>query len=194
MAAQKRIRKFAIPYGWAEHTKERFADRAEIYDAKQGFNRALLIISGADPAMELPETYSAALENRVLIAVSPEVYARNYPEGIEDNSFEKLLAHEMAHRLHIRILGGREEAMGPIWFYEGFAIFAASQFETIPPLSDPAGIMGILDSTERGSYTKYGALFRYFIGQATLREMIERAGHQDFLKWIHTLCSHARTP
>jgi hypothetical protein len=31
--------------------------------------------------------------------------------------FEKLLTHEMAHRLHIRILDGSEEAMGPVWFY-----------------------------------------------------------------------------
>ena len=33
-------------------------------------------------------------------------------DGDEENAFEKLLAHEMAHRLHIRILNGNENAMG----------------------------------------------------------------------------------
>jgi hypothetical protein len=62
------------------------------------------------------------------MAVSPELYAENYPEGIEEDSYEKLLAHKIAHGLHIRILNGDEGRMGPTWFFEGFAIYAVEQF------------------------------------------------------------------
>ncbi len=72
-------------------------------------------------SMKIPIILPNSLDNQ------RKEYAEIYPEGIEDKSFEKLLTHEMAHRLHIRILDGNEEAMGPIWFFEGFAIYIADQ-------------------------------------------------------------------
>ena len=85
-------------------------DSVMVFDDKALFDKALLTLSGADTSMQLPPTYFAALERRVLIVMSPGYCARVYPEGNEPGSYPKLLAHEMAHRLHIRILGGNEEA------------------------------------------------------------------------------------
>ena len=127
--AQRRLRDFALRNGWGYLVAERFARRAEIYDDHGAFVQAALRTAGADSSTELPKAFSACLEKGIFFSVSPQVYNRIYPEGGEEKAFEKLIAHEMAHRLHVRILEGNEERMGPIWFFEGFALHAAGQFE-----------------------------------------------------------------
>ncbi|OFX49477.1 MAG: hypothetical protein A2046_06830 [Bacteroidetes bacterium GWA2_30_7] len=102
ISALERIRIFAKQYNWENLTTESFMDSIMIFDTKQGFDTTLLILVGADKNMELPKSYSACLENKILLSVSPEIYNKNYPEGNEDKYFEKLLTHEIAHRLHIR--------------------------------------------------------------------------------------------
>ena len=187
LSAQMIIRDFAKRHGWEELTKQSFADRAEIYDKKEMFDRRLLELAGVPLDTRLPKEYSAALEKRVLVAVSPQLYAQNYPDGIEKKSFEKLLAHEIAHRLHIRILNGNEEAMGPIWFFEGFAIYAAEQFEKSSPDLNPKEMWEIVKSPNRGSYKKYATVFRHFLKKATLQELVKHAGKKDFLNWLEKI-------
>ena len=144
-----------MKYGWEEHVKQSFIDRVEIYDNKKVFDLALLKIFDMPETTTLPKTYSAALENRILMAVSPELYAYNFPEGIEEDSYEKLLAHEIAHRLHIRVLNGNEDEMGPIWFFEGFAIFAVDQFAKEKIDLDKEKIKKIILNPDRGDYREY---------------------------------------
>ena len=134
LAAQRRLREFAARQDWLDYVREPFARHARFYSTKPKFDHDLLQISHLDPGLELPPTYCAALENNILYSVSPELYRAAYPQGEDENYYEKLLAHEMAHRLHIRILKGDEEAMGPLWFYEGFALYAAGQFEQLHAL------------------------------------------------------------
>lgn len=184
LAAQRRLRSFAIQYGWRNLIKESFADRAEIYDDKNKFDQRFLKLHGENLSTKLPKAVSAALEKRVFISVSPELYSQNYPEGIEDKFFEKLITHEMAHRLHIRILNGNENAMGPIWFFEGFAIYAAGQFENYNPKMEPSEIWEIVRNTNRGSYKKYAIVFRYFLEKTSIQELIAHARHEDFFKWL----------
>ena len=187
LAAQKRLRSFAIQYGWDVLVEDSFADRAEIYDDKNKFDHRFLELHGEDLSIKLPKAVSAALEKRVFISVSPELFSQNYPEGIEENSFEKLITHEMAHRLHIRILNDNENAMGPIWFFEGFAIYAAGQFENYNSKMEPAEIWEIVRSTKRGSYKDYAIVFRYFLEKTSMQELIDHAGHEDFLKWLEEI-------
>lgn len=85
---------------------------------------------------------SGVLENRRLMAVAPQMYHDSYPDGREKNAYEKLLAHEIFHRLHVRILNGNEESMGPVWFFEGFAIYAADQFSESHAKMTDSEIMG----------------------------------------------------
>lgn len=187
LAAQRRLRSFAIQYGWSDLIKESFADRAEIYDDKNKFDQRFLKLHGEDLSTKLPKAVSAALEKRVLISVSPELYSQNYPDGIEEMSFEKLITHEMAHRLHIGILNGNEDAMGPIWFFEGFAMYAAGQFENYNPTMEPTKIWEIARSVNRGSYKKYAIVFRYFLGKTPIQKLIDHTGHGDFLKWLEEI-------
>jgi hypothetical protein len=180
--AQRRLRHFAETHAWGEHVTESFADRAEIFDDKARFDQVLKALTDTDPAMDLPATFSAALENRVLLCVSPELYGKNFPEGIEEKSYEKLMTHEMAHRLHIRILDGNEEAMGPVWFFEGFAIYAAGQFED--SRLDHEEIWHVIQSTDRGSYKKYGAVIRYLLERIPIHDLVAHAGDNDFVEWL----------
>jgi hypothetical protein len=188
LAAQRRIVKFAEKHGWKDLTKQSFFDLARIFDKKTDFDRALARVAGLPASSIFPKTYSAALEDRRLMSVSPELYAENYPEGVEEDSFGKLLAHEIAHRLHVRILNGNEEAMGPVWFYEGFATYAADQFKACTELK-PNEVREVLASQERGNYWKYASVFRFFAQKAPIRELIERASGKDFSIWLLSLAS-----
>jgi hypothetical protein len=184
LAAQTRLRAFATTYGWQAHVQRPFATQAHIYATKAGFDHDLLEVSGMDTTIELPRTYCAALEQDILMCVSPALYQEIYPEGDGECAFEKLITHEMAHRLHIRILGGDEDAMGPVWFYEGFALFAASQFEQLQLTLTLDDMWRVMGEAERGSYKQYAAVFRHLVGKVSLLELVQNAGREDFTDWL----------
>lgn len=184
LGAQRMVRAFAKKHGWEALTDEPFMDKVEIYGNKPDFDERMIELTGADPATSLPATYSAGLEGRVLIAISPEIYWENYADGREEGAHEKLLAHEIFHRLHVRILKGDEDAMGPIWFFEGFAIYACGQFAHNAPELSEEEIWKIVNSKERGSYKKYATVIRHFLKKRTIEELVGQAGKPDFIKWL----------
>lgn len=179
-AANQNIKDFAKKNGWEALTEESFVDSLMVFDQKSHFNKTYLELVQADTTMQLPDTYCGALEKRTLITVTPDYYAKVYPQGIETASFEKLLTHEIAHQLHIRILNGDEEAMGPIWFFEGFAIFAANQFSKSDLVLTKEEMIDVMKKPERGSYLKYNYIFRYFVKKIPLKELIFMAKNEDF--------------
>ena len=183
-AAHRRLIGFALRHHWQVHAKEPFARLFRVYADKPSFDHDLLELCGLDPALELPKTYCAALEQGVLMSVSPQLYRDLYPQGDEPNAFEKLLTHEMAHRLHIRILCGDEEAMGPVWFYEGFALYAAGQFETTAPLMTSCEIWDVVNAKERGDYRRYATVFQHFLSKAPLQQLVDMAGRAGFVDWL----------
>lgn len=181
------VRSFAVGHGWGQLAEEPFMDSVMVFDDKRAFDRTLLSLVGADTATRLPAGFCAALEQRTLLAVTPEFYARVYPEGIEEGSYAKLMAHEMSHRLHIRILKGDEESMGPIWFFEGFAVHAADQFAGQKRELGPEEIRRIMDSPDRGDYREYRQVFEHYLKKAPLHELIARAGGKSFNEWLSSL-------
>ncbi|RLD55840.1 MAG: hypothetical protein DRJ05_12300, partial [Bacteroidetes bacterium] len=170
--AQKNVQEFAGQHDWKHLTTENFIDSVIICASKQEFDKTVKEFLKMDLTTVLPKSFSACLENRTLISVSPNVYAALYPEGIEDKSFEKLLTHEISHRLHIRVLDGNEDAMGPIWFFEGFAIYAANQFSNSKIKLSENEIWEIIENAERGSYEKYAFVFRHFKNKTSLNELV----------------------
>lgn len=181
------VRKFAGRRGWDSLAAEPFMDSVMVFDDKRTFDRTLLSLVGADTSTKLPAGYCAALERRTMVVVTPEFYARVYPEGVEDGSYAKLLAHEMAHRLHIRILKGDEEAMGPIWFYEGFAVHAADQFVGQMQELGLDEVREITGCSDRGNYRDYRRVLEHYLKKALLSELIARAGGQGFDEWLRSL-------
>lgn len=183
-SARENIRNFASGYCWDNLVEEEFFDQVMIFDDKKKYNTALLKLVEADCNLDLPETYCAALEKRILMVVTPEYYARVYPDGIEEKSYEKLLTHEIAHRLHIRILNGDEEAMGPIWFFEGFAIFAADQFSQSKLILSKDEMTDLMRDPQRGSYVKYNYIFRYFVSKIPLPDLVFKAKQDNFSEYL----------
>lgn len=178
--AQKNIQLFSKKYAWEQLAEEDFMDSVMIFDNKNRYNIELLKLAGADTSIQLPDTYCAALERRTLVSISPEYYAKVYSEGIEEKSFEKLLTHEIAHSLHIRILNGDEDAMGPVWFYEGFAMYVANQFSQSEIEISSEEMQNIMNDPERGSYMNYNYIFRHFAKELPLQELILKAKNESF--------------
>ncbi len=178
--AKEKLQQFIEEYDLLHDSDKSFMDNVLFFDDKKKFDKKILNLVDADPSTQLPKTCCAALEKRTLLAVSPELYAEIYPQGIEERSFEKLLIHEMAHRLHIELLNGDEEAMGPVWFFEGFAIFVADQFSNSDLILSNKEMIDIIREPNRMSYLKYGVIFRFFCDKIPLLELISKANNEDF--------------
>lgn len=182
--SRTRLERFAKKHGWEDLLKEPFIKRIEIYDSKEAYDQMLRASYPELKNKTVPKTYAAGIEKGVYFSVSPAVYTRIYPQGNDPDAFEKLFTHELAHRLHVRILDGDEERMGPIWFFEGFATVASGQFEKNKPDLSAEEIAKLLDQKERGSYLKYNKLLKHFLKKHNLKELVERAGNKDFQSWL----------
>jgi len=183
---QRRLRLFAQRHKWSNFVANCFMKRAEIYDLKATFDERLRSLCQLDPSVQIPVTYSAALEERIFVAVSPQLFCTIYPEGIEKKYYEKLITHEMAHRLHIRLLQGNEQNMGPIWFFEGFALFAASQFAEKIEKLEFSTLIKILNKKERESYLRYAHAFHFIVKKIPIQYLIQKAGDENFIQWLLT--------
>ncbi len=186
-SAQRRIVVFAREYGWESLVVEPFAMETEIFAHQSHFFEAIKRLPGFPAEVELPATAVAALEYHRLMAVSCDEYKRVCPLDDAPGAFERLLAHEIAHRLHVRILSGNEEAMGPMWFFEGFATFAAGQYGNLELTGEE--ILQLIMESERGSYIKYNAALRFFLKWFSLKGMVDSAGQSDFISGLEKYCS-----
>ncbi|MBK9141891.1 MAG: hypothetical protein IPM23_05300 [Candidatus Melainabacteria bacterium] len=182
--AQTRLRAFASKHGWEGLTSEPLVRQIEIYDTKNGFDKRMRELCSVDGGTAIPITFSAGIEKDIFFAVSPEIYRANYADGREHDAYIKLMTHELAHRLHVRICGGDEDKMGPMWFWEGFAVYAADQLNENPPELSNTEIWSIVDARERGSYKKYNVVFRHFLKDTPLRDYVKRAGEPKFRDWL----------
>ncbi|MCA9794319.1 MAG: hypothetical protein KC910_21075, partial [Candidatus Eremiobacteraeota bacterium] len=88
-AANQRLACFADAHHWGGLVQEPFYDRVEFFDQKAAFDDRLRELTGT--TAEIPATFVAALEQRVLVAVSPRLYASLVPANDEPEAFEKLL-------------------------------------------------------------------------------------------------------
>lgn len=172
--AQERIIKFALTHQWEKHVLTPLIDRFYVCNSKEQFDLEIKKAFNLEDGMTIPPTYSAVIANGVLLAVPPETYASNYSEGQEKDAYEKLLAHELAHELHIRILEGNEDQMGPRWFFEGFALYAAKQFDQAMLELTKEDIQMIL-SNQPVSYVYYRRLMDKLLLHMDLKEAINQA-------------------
>jgi len=179
--AQRIVREFASANKWENLLKDSIFDRVEIYDDKEEFNRRGFSLTGEDSSTKIPATYCAALERRVLITVSPELFERVNPKFVEEGFFEKVMAHEITHRLHVRIVAD-ENAMGPVWFYEGFAIYGAGQLKNDMPVLSHDEIWRIVRDEKRGDYRKNNTVFRHFLQKIPLKKLVRMAVDRDFIE------------
>ncbi|MBW2700679.1 MAG: hypothetical protein JRF33_07640 [Deltaproteobacteria bacterium] len=186
--AFRMLEDFARTYGWTEHLRLFFDGGIEIYTNQNQ------LLSRLRNLFELPGTVSmpssglaAALKKNILMAVQSKAYQTINPEyAKEQGSWMRLLAREMAHRLHVEILRGDEQAMRPVWFYEGFASVASKDLLS-DPLDHNEAFLAI-QSKGPGAYKRYAAALRYFMTQVTLNDMISKAANPDFEDWLQKEC------
>ncbi|MCD4826836.1 MAG: hypothetical protein K8Q99_03555 [Acholeplasmataceae bacterium] len=153
---------------------------AIIYDTYDLFLKHVI------PLLDLPKdviaqaSISGTIINRVLYIVSPRLYTDIYPiEGQTETGYEKLITHELAHQLHIDILNGDEDKMGPRWFYEGFAIYVAHQFVDKKAL-DKKQMIKIIENELYVSYDQYAGLFEEVLKIYDFKEIVKRADTESF--------------
>lgn len=182
-SGQRRVRDFARRHKWQHHTATPLVQSVAIYEDKEKFDLAAArLIGGA--AGRIPRTRVAAVRRGEMVLVSPDTYRDLAAEGIEADSYERLVAHELAHVLHARLLDGAEEFAGPEWFYEGFAVYAAGQFELLQQEPSQDEIIRVLQGAERGNLRLGGSVVRYFARKVPLEELVKRAGHSNFRAWL----------
>lgn len=182
-SGQRRIRDFSRRYKWQRHTSTPLVRSVAIYDDKEDFDLAAARLIGASPT-RIPRTRVAAERRGELAMVAPDVYRELAAEGIETDSYEKLVAHELAHVLHGRILDGAEELAGPLWFYEGFAVYAAGQFEVLQQEPTHDEIVRVVQGAEPGNQRLAGGVLRYYARRVPLQELVKRAGQANFRSWL----------
>jgi predicted esterase len=181
------VDEFAREHGWQAQAQRPLLRSVEIYERQQDLWARILALHGL-PEQPLPTPQlQAALEEGVLLAVTPEASAALAPAyARQPDAWPRLLAHEMIHRLHVEILEGDEEAMGPPWFFEGFAVLGAGQeLDTGLYVQSAAEALALAhDTTSPEVYARYEAAVRYFARHIPLPELVAAAGRPDFEGWL----------
>lgn len=188
--ARQEVAGFGTMHGWTEQGARRTFSRAEVFTGQLLLWRRMLELNRLPLDRPLPTPgLAAGIEGGVLLAVSPEEYARVAPEyAALPDAWMRLVAHELAHRFHVEILGGDEEAMGPVWFYEGFATLVAGQAldEGLRFESAQQALAAARDAASPLVYRRYVAAVRYFAARLPVPELVARAGKPDFEAWLET--------
>ena len=184
MAAHETIAAFAADHGWASDVRP-FFQRVEVFADQGALWARLRPVFGLPDEAPLPTPgLAGALEQGVLHAVTPEVYARVQPRyGASPGAYVRLLAHEMAHRLHIAVLDGDEERMGPAWFYEGFAVVASGDLVGLE-VATADDLWRHVRAEGAGAYAHYAAALRFLAARTPLPELVARAGDAGFERWV----------
>lgn len=187
--AHRLVTDFARAHGFADRIRGSFYRSAEVIPDQAALWERVLEINGLPRDTKLiTDGLAAGIEGGVLVALPPEGYARVRPEyGQAPDAWVRLVAHEIAHRLHVVLVDGKEDAMGPQWFYEGFAVFAAGQPVREEPgfSSSSEALQAVHETKARGSYAVYGAAVRYFASRIPVADLVARAARPDFEDWLH---------
>ncbi len=187
------VKRFAAKHGWSDHVSVFFDQGVEIFATQAALWSRVQALHGLSGQPLPTKGLAAALEKHILLAVSPTEYRRVHPEySAAEGAWERVLAHEIAHRLHVAILAGDEDAMGPVWFYEGFAVVVSGDLKSAPV--DAATAWENTKAKGAGSYHKYAAALRFFSSRVPLRELVANAGRKDFHAWLRARLDSPQVP
>ncbi len=194
VAAHETIAAFAAGHGWVGRVRP-FFHRVEVFADQGPLWARLRPVFGLPDDAPLPTpSLAGALEQGVLMVVTPEVYAGTRPRyGAAPGAYARLLAHEMAHRLHIAVLDGDEERMGPAWFFEGFAVVASGDLVGLE-VATADDFWCHVRADGEGAYAHYAAALRLVSAHVPLPELVVRAGDAGFEEWLAERLALLRAP
>jgi hypothetical protein len=182
------VDEFASDHDWEAFAQEPFFDSVEIFATQDALWERIRVLSALPPDAKPPtDGLAAVLEERVLLAITPAEYGRIRPEYAHDGlAWTRLLAHELAHRLHERVAGG-SDAMGPPWFLEGFAVVASGQRLGVELPNTASAARLLTRATKRGAYAAYERAVRFLMTKSTLPELVRRAARGELDTWLANL-------
>lgn len=187
LAAKGRIKTFAMEHNWQAFVNTPLVKRLRVLSSKALFDEAVLSAFNLENSTNIPKTAVAVVAGEELLMVPPEIYMELYPQGYEKDYYLKLMVHELAHVLHIRILNGDEDKMGPKWFYEGFALYAANQFAESKNELSLEEIREVIFSVQDAGYKTYKEIIEKVVEKMELEKLVENAGESEFSDWIASI-------
>ncbi|MBI5548532.1 MAG: hypothetical protein HY901_32010 [Deltaproteobacteria bacterium] len=186
-AAEDIVAAFARQEGWDPALARGTFDAVEVFDTQDALWRRVLSLNSLPQDTPLPTSgLVAGIEKRVFVVVCPAEYLRLNPEyARRTESWRRLLAHEIAHRLHVNTLAGNDDAMGPVWFFEGFAVLAAGQ-NLDEGLAYPDVKEALAATKEKGplAYRRFVAAVRLLAARHPLKELVAKANEAGFEEWL----------
>lgn len=178
------VNSFASLNGWLDYMQKPLFTSVHIFETWEKLWQKIKYMTRSPEESPPTDGLSAAIHSGCLMAVTQEEYERLRPEYASvDKPWARLLAHEIAHQLHIRIVG-TEKKMGPKWFYEGFAMYASGQRFSGHVITSFEGVLEAMHAESRGSYAKYVAAFEFFLDRIDLKQMLREAGKREFEAWL----------
>ncbi len=155
-----------------------------VFDDHQAFLEALSEKLDLSTIVFL-KTFASYVSDKTLYIMTPQYYQNVYPEGIEKYSYEKLIAHELAHLYHLQLVNNIEDDMGPVWFYEGFAIYASNQFENQRVFISNNHLQRMLEKEQRVYYRYYGEVFKRIMLHYQIKDLLKIVNTSNFNEVIY---------
>lgn len=158
-----------------------FVAEVILYGTKESFDKMVSNSSDWPKGTKVPSTYVGLGQKRKFHVISWDAYKTIHPND-SALEYQKLITHELTHLLHIAYLKGREDDMGPMWFFEGFACFVADQYPN-SPMPSKENLNEILSDKKRASYMDYVAVFRSLAKKKSVTKLLQEASSKDFSSW-----------
>jgi len=181
---------FAEAHDWQGFAQIDSFHSVEVYASQRELWERVIQLENLPADARLPTGgFAASIIATVLVAIIPEEYNRLRPEyNVAQDAWVRLLAHEMIHQLHLRIVGDRETAMGPRWFYEAFAIRGAGQhLAGKGEIRNLDEALSAMQARGRGSYARFEQALLYFERRVDLKELVCRAAQENFEAWLRSV-------
>jgi hypothetical protein len=176
--AKSNIRKFAKRNGWEGFSTEIYYDSVMVFSDKAQYDKTINQLTSQN------KNYSASecmiLVERTLIIMSPDYVAEHSLFSTEERHFEKHITYVLAKALYNSIFFGEEALQGPIWFREGFALYAADLFNPTDIEDQKESLLSIVNNPGKGQVQNYSKLVRYIAKNGNLKGFVEVAGDKNF--------------
>ena len=140
------------------------------------------------PLDQVPDTFAGTVQDKTLYLVTKaayrEIWRTTYPQWAwSDIEYRRLIVHELVHAAHegyARTKLGSADAMGPTWFFEGFAVMAADQFERPLMTAEQVKAQFAAGGPKGSSYPEFGRIVRSLGHAYGLKRVVDHAGEAGF--------------
>lgn len=181
--AYQNLIKFNHKHELCINLDEPLIDEMIVYETQAKLIKDLMHHFNLEDDHLFPKTFVATVDQKTLFIVSPKAYGDIFPTSLrEENTYEKLITHELSHLMHVRFLNGEEDEMGPEWLFEGFAMYVADQFKDT--CIEDEQLIENIKHNQTADYKTYSAMFRSIANKIPMKRLLNQAKSVEFSKWV----------